>query len=1687
VLKNIDPKNVIHQGTYTTTILEANESAEKKSCLKILNDEFPAALQLKRFENEFEFSHNASSNVVRKAREKKLIDNHQAIVFDYVDGINLKSFLSLRQRSSAELVQVAMNIANAISEIHRENIIHKNLNPLNILVENHSERIFLIDFELASLLRVNAEQHIMGGEELNYISPEQTGRINRSTDHRTDLYAFGILLYEMFTGVLPFESNDPMEIIHGHLAKALIAPKEINKSIPGILSKVILKLLEKNAEQRYQSAFGVKYDLKKCLDQLTATGKIDPFEIATNDFSGKFFLQQKLYGRESELNTLFSVFEKSLSGYSRLLMVSGYTGSGKTSLVTELQKTVSAKKGYLISGRFGEFQNETPYAPFIQAFTEFIGFILTGDEAQLLKWKNRITDSAGKLGKILTDFIPTLETLIGVQPEVAELKGLEAQNRFNYVMLNFIKALTDESHPIVLFIDDLQRADASSFMLFNLISKDKEIDHLLLIGAYRSNEVNDSHPLSEMLDGLREENEEFDELEVKALAKENILQMIQDFFRTGQRDAVELAEIIFKKTNGNTFYVQRFLQSIYEEEFLYFDFEQQQWKWTRDKILQMNVSGNVVELMTSSLRKLSKETLDLLEIAACCGARFDVLTLAAIKQYSQKKIEKILRQALLEGLIIPFVSSYKFAHDSIQNAIYSLIGENERKAMHLLIGEAYSKIFSDKEKEERLFDLVNQWNNGSDLITKSNNKHYLSELNLAAGRKARAAGAYKQALNYFEKGISLLETDCWITSYAHALRLYNQATEAAFLCAEHDRVSDFAKEVILNKKEFLDSIYVDEILIQKFIAQNKQREAIGVGLADLKTMGIDLPTKPGKITILYNFIKTNILLKRKSSEPIVSWPEMTDASKQAAMRLMAEIAPAAYFEMPELIVMDIFKMLEFSANSGLSKKSPLAFSTFGYILCAFFGKVDTGIKYGKIALELVDKLKAEELRANINLVYYVFLIHWKISLGETIKGLEDAYRSGLETGDYEFSSYLAHAITYHSFYSGLPLRKLEEKSELLGGQIEKYKQELTLIRLRLFRQSILNLIDESNEPEKLNGDLFDESQYDIKYLPQNAIYFQNLYLQKMVVALIFNKYEQAYQYSLSCSSFHKSVAGSALQPLLYFYQSLAITSIAHTKTGKERSILLHKLAKNTAQIKKYEKLCAKNISHKRLLIEAESCRIKGKPEEARNLYDEAIKEARENGMVQDEALCWEMAGNFYNERKQELVGKFYMHNAMKAYKRWGADAKEKQMSVRYGAKIITDTSHGKDMVHTDLDLAAVIKASTALSGEIALPKLLKKLIQILLENAGAQRGYFILEKGGGRFIEAEGSSDKEDIVTMQSVPVANCGLLAESIMNYVATSRESVILDNAAESLLFSNDEYIKANRSKSILCAPFMNKGKIQGIIYLSNDLITGAFTGQRLALLRLLTGQIAISIENALFYDDLENQILHRTRDLQIEKKKSDDLLLNILPEEIANELKETGSSEARQFDNVTVLFTDFVNFTGISEKLSPKELVAELDLCFKAFDEIIERNDLVKIKTIGDAYLAVCGLPNEDRQHAEKVVKAGLEISRFMRMRSKTISIGNGLREIRVGIHSGSVVAGIIGVKRFAYDIWGDTVNTAARMEENGESGKINISSVTYELVKNNFHCEPRGKISAKNKGEIDMYFVEGEKSAETVLIV
>jgi predicted ATPase/serine phosphatase RsbU (regulator of sigma subunit) len=1209
--------------------------------------------------------------------------------------------------------------------------------------------------------------------------------------------------------------------------------------------------------------------------------------------------------------------ESATEGKSEMMLVSGYSGIGKSALVREIYKPVTGQRGYFISGKFDQFQRNIPYSAVIQAFQELVRQLLTESEAQIKEWRDKLQAALGQQGQVIVGVIPEVELIVGKQPEVPDLGPAESLNRFNLVFQNFIKVFTQPSHPLAIFLDDLQWADSPSLQLIQLLMAGAE-PGLFLIGAYRDNEVSPAHPLMLAIAEIQKAGAIVNHISLTPLDLQNVNQLIADTLKIPPSKTLPLAELVRAKTQGNPFFLTEFLKSLYGERLLEFDLNRGEWRWELGKIQARGFTDNVVELMAGKIQKLPEQTQQLLQLAACIGNQFDLQTLALVAEKSPRETVAGLHSAVAEGLVFPLSEEYKsvalevspvadgvrieykFAHDRIQQAAYSLIPAERKQAAHRQVGQLLLQNTPPEKLELKIFDIVNQLNSSTELITRQAarqaesrgeftreisgkqiepvNPLLLAQLNLMAGQKAVASAAYQPAFNYLKTGIGLLGAESWQAQYELTLALYVDACEAAYLCADFQQMEQLASAVLQRAKTVLDKVKVYEVKMQACASQNQLREAVITGLEALKLLGVRLPEKPSQLDILRGLVRTKLALAGKRIEDLIDLPPMTDPYKLAAMRTLSKLISAAYLGCPELYPLIAFKHLILSIKYGQSDECAYVCAGYGIILCGT-GDIDSGYKFGQLALRITERLKTAEYKAKTLFAVNNFLRHWKEHVREELKLLE-AYQSGLETGDIEYAGYAAHQYCFRLFYLGGELAGVEKEMATYREAIGKLKQGTALNYHNIYYQAVLNLIGDGENPCRLTGKAYDEeSMLPVHLQANDRVACYNLYFNKTLLCYLFEEHAQALENAIAGEKYLPAVVGSAFVPLFTFYHSLTLLAALPAVSPAEQKRLLQKVRSNQKKMKKWADHGPMNYLHKFYLVEAERCRVAGKDSSASDYYDRAIALAKENEYINEEALAHELAAKFYLAKGKDTIASAYMQNARYCYLRWGATAKIKDLEKRYPqllqrkssgtrtgkipTKISTDPIATGSSASETLDLATVIKASQTIAGEIVLEKLLSKLMAIVIENAGAQKGFLILPDSSQLRIEAAGEVDGQ-LQVLQSIPVETSQNLPLGMINYVARTQSDVVLSDAAREGIFTADPYIITTAPKSILCGPILNQGKLTGIVYLENNLSTGAFTADRLEVVRILSSQAAISIENALLYRTLEQKVEERTAQL-------------------------------------------------------------------------------------------------------------------------------------------------------------------------------------------------------------------------------
>jgi predicted ATPase/signal transduction histidine kinase/tRNA A-37 threonylcarbamoyl transferase component Bud32/ActR/RegA family two-component response regulator len=1392
--------------------------------LKILKQDYPTPEELTRYRQEYDITCRLSHlNGVINAYDIEKYQNTLVISLEDFGGKSLKNHIID--------ISTAIKITEILGQIHQQNIIHKDINPSNIIYNPSNKILKIIDFGISTQL---ARQHlalknpeVLEGT-LAYMSPEQTGRMNRALDYRSDFYSLDVTFYELFTGKLPFEANDAMELVHCHLAKQPPFPN----NLPPMLSKIIMKLMAKTAEERYQSAWGIKADLEQVLNNPE-----ENFELARFDVSERFQISQKLYGREHDVETLIHAFEEVSKGDSQMMLVAGYSGIGKSALVKEIYKSLTKKQGYFISGKYDQFQRNIPYSALVNTFSDLVKQLLMETDAQLEQWKQKLLTALGPNGQVIIEVIPDVEAIIGKQPPVPALDGAQSLNRFNLVFQNFIRVFS----PLVIFLDDLQWVDSATLTLLEVIMTDSESSGLFLMGAYRDNEVSASHPLMMTLDKLREQNVNINSVTLKPLQEIHVNQLIVDSLDT--TEVASLTKLVMEKTGGNPFFVNQFLTTLYQENLLHFDHG---WKWNIEQIEAMNITDNVVDLMINKLKKLPESAQHVLRLAACVGNHFDLNTLSIIYEKSIDDTFQDLMPILIDGFVVPTselevndeddirnssfaIRNFSFLHDRVQQAAYALIDENHKKSVHLKIGRL---LLTAQAMEEKIFDLVYQFNKGLSLITDEDEKVAIAKLNLTASEKAKESNAYNPAYEYLQNATELLGENAWNQHYELTLNIYSTLSQVTFLIGAFQDMDKYINIVLENVNNTLDKLVAYDVKMQYLIALTQQGEALQLGLKIVESLGENLHTEN---------------LEYIDIEALIDLPLMKDPVKLAVMQVLNTVLTPAWANNPTAFEQICITMTKLSYQYGNCDYSAVAYVFYGGFLSGQ-GDIDRGYRFGKMGVELIDKLNLKPFKARVYTLFYATVMHWRKPVGETLIPFYKVFQQGLDTGDLEYGCYGIIEPDIYQFLSGSNIQKLNEKYVQSLITVERYKQNFHRYYLAPYYQSVLDLQGKDEcifDYDELIPRFIKEEQFSLCFCG---------YQGKTITAFIFRDNKAAYENAVLTEKYIDGVAGMHFLPVHNLFYSLSLLS------NDDVSNRLKIVDKNQEILKQWAHYAPENCQHKYDLVEAEKARVLGEPWKAIQLYEKAIIGARENEYLHEEALAYELLAEFYAAHNMEKLVQTYIIEAHYHYKQWGATAKLTQLEQKYPQFFVQSSSIQQESVLSTsvtsttsskaLDLNSVMKASQTLSEEIVFSRLLKKMMQIVIENAGAETGFLLLPKQDQWFIQS----------SEQSIPLETSELPLD-LINYVIRTQEHIVKQSP-----------------KSILCLPLLNQNKLTGILYLENQLIEDAFTSERLEVLKMLSAQLAISLENSLLYENLEQKVADRTIKLEKANKAKSEFLSNM-----------------------------------------------------------------------------------------------------------------------------------------------------------------------------------------------------------------
>jgi PAS domain S-box-containing protein len=1438
--------------------------------LKIPAAARPTPLVLSRLEREFELARDLHS--IRIARPLA-IERHAGLVFAVLEH-GPTATLAARMGSQMDVgtfLPIAIGINAALDELHRHGLIHRDLKPEHVLLDS-AGHVWLTGLGVASHLpreRQTPEAPEIIAGTLAYMAPEQSGRMNRSIDSRSDLYALGVVFYQMLTGVLPFTADDPMEWVHCHIARQPLAPNQRVPGLPEPLSALTMKLLAKNAEERYQSASGLDTDLRRCLEAWEATGRIEPFLLGAHDASGRLLIPEKLYGRQVEIDVLLGACDRVVSsGTPEFVLISGYSGIGKTAVVNELHRALIQHRGLFAAGKFDQYKRDVPYDTLVQALRGLMRQILGDSEAKLRRWRESIDKAVGPNGQLIVGLIPEVELVIGKQPPVPELPPRDALNRFQMVMRRFLGVFADAEHPLVLFLDDLQWLDAATLNLIEQLVHGGTVRHLLLIGAYRDNEVGPMHPLMRMIDTFRKAKVDMREIVLAPLAVDDVCSLVADSLHCDAERALPLARLVYQKSGGNPFFAIQFLTSLAQEKLIAFDPNAGRWTWDLARIDAQRYTDNVVDLMVGKLTRLSDKTQEALGQLACLGNVAEESMIALVLGITEEELRAVLGEAVQREFVQKYGSSYRFAHDRIHEAAHALIQEESRAESHLRIGRLYLAQTSEVKREEVIFEIVNQLNRAVALITLREHRDELAGLNLMAGKRAKASAAYASALAYLAAGAALLADDCWELARDLAFSLEINRSECEFLTGElvpaEQRLAALSTRVVdMSEQAAVACLRVD---LYTTLGQNSR--SVTVALACLRQWGSDFQPHPTEEDVRREYGQIWNALGSRAIEDLIDAPSMSDPASLATLDVLAKLGPPAMFTDANLFRLVVCAAVRLSVEQGSSDSSCFAYVMLGMVSGPSFGDYDAGFRFGRLGHALVEQRGVKRLQASTLMTFGHMIMPWTKHIRAGRDLLRHAFDAANELGDPTFAVYTATNLATNLLQAGDPLIEVQHQVEgaLRVAQAAGFDLMIDIVR------SLLALIQTLRGLKPKFGS-FDDDQFDTLQLEHHLSNKPDLAVTECFYRI------WTLQAHLFAGDFAAAVsAAEKAGPLLWtmpadpvkvdyvFYAALALAASFDSRPLSQRQEHLEKLTAGHRQLEIWAEHSPENFENRAALVGAEIARIEMRDMEAMRFYEQALRSARENNFIQQEAIAAELASRFHRARGLDRIADSYLKDAHAAYARWGAQGKVLQLEQLHPS-LRAASPHaptGNFATSTgQLDILSVARASQAISGEMVLDKLLKTLLRIVLENAGARLGHLFLVRDENLVLAAQARVESQEVaVTARGDPAFDEVMLPASIINYVRRSREPVLLDDASDSNPYSTDEYFARHRPKSVLCFPIVKQAEVIGLLYLENDLATHAFTPDRLTVLKLLAGQAAISLENALVHEKVrEDGALYRS----------------------------------------------------------------------------------------------------------------------------------------------------------------------------------------------------------------------------------
>jgi histidine kinase len=1623
-----------------------------------------------------------------------------AVIFKDSAGSILHQYIHQQKKiKPTAFVRLALSICRMLSTFHAGGWIIGNLRPEHLFIDPDNAICKLSDFRKASrVFKKETDNYFAfaSAGDLDYISPEQTGRINQVIDFRSDYYSIGIIFYEMLTGRLPFISTSSSELLYAHIARQPVALNVVDPYLPQVLNDIVLKLLAKNPQNRYQSTTGLIHDLEECIRFFNDDNYRENFRLGEKDYVSRITISAKLMGRDPELVLMNDAYQLAKKEKKQALYIGGYSGIGKTRLVQEFQRTMVDTSTFITKAKFDALQRSSPYTALIAAMRDLIRNLLREDEDKFIYWKRRLTNYLKGNGQIVINVVPELEILIGKQLPVDDLSPDESQNRFQETFSNFIAAFSSDEHTLIVFLDDLQWADLASIKLIELIVLNNSIRKFFFIGAYRDHEVDPTHALIISLT-RQQQRADIKEIKLLPLAKSTILNFILDTLQNQVERPAQLVDRIFQKTQGNIFFTIQLITSLNETGVLSKD-ESGLWRWSEKGLLDFNLGDNVVELLIQKINNLSELQKKILTTGACVGDNFDLLTAANLIDENLFKVADVLPEVINTGYLIAADDNldhytrsshnisetdinlignvrFQFAHDRIRQACLSLVNEEEIAIINLRAGQFKLNNYNAAEIEEEIFIITSHFNKGREYISRKEDLDNLIEINLRAGRKASGATAYDSAINYVHLGRQSLNFN---DHYRQLFEFYLLGAACKYQTGKYEESEKDLDELYAHSQTRLDKLEVLMLKVYMYTSNDEKEKAIEAGRIGFGLYGLYMPRSRPVImlAVFKDIIKAKWLLRGKRIDNLPRHAIMKDPEQIRFLEFTLAVSPPSYQYDQNLFAWGVMQMVNYSLKYGNNGVASFGYMGYGMILAQSFGDYKTGKKLADTGIQINKQLGYTVLKWKLGMCYHNFVQHWTQPVRPEFDNMQEIINGCLANGDPIYAGYGIFHYHQKKFVLGFPLPELQQSCENYLRVVDQRGDVETRHFLEGYYHAIRCLRGiEENIP--LMGQAFNVLERISQIVASSSFSCAaDTYIAYMNVLYQFGFVKEALKEYLDSGRYMAFIYHRYEYAEYSFYGGL-ICVMAHEKKLTPSRPYLKMINVHLKKLKKWCEYCPDNFEPQYFLLQAELARVTGNTGATATLYEKAIKSADKYLYINFKALANELAGRFHAGSGNAIIAKTYLDNARNAYLQWGAIGKvrhiEKEFGELVGQTILGKMQMGNHMVSLEhIDLSLVLEASQAVNSAKDINQVIEQLMQTVIQNSGADTGYILIRNRADLVIKAS-YNNHEGAKSLTEYPDAD--RLPLKSIRYVARVKEPSIINNPSKQTEYSALPYFALHQPQSVLIFPILKQGELFGILYLENYTNEGVFDANRIGLLNLISAQIAMLLDNANLNTNMETLVKERTVTLETEKEQLSELLKNIFPREAIEELKATGKTTPQRLENVTVLMADIKGFSKISEKITPEELISMIDNYFRAFDGIMGKYGLEKIKTIGDAYMAIGGIGNTLDNGAEKMIMAALDMQQFAAAQLAGVD-ENDKVELRIGIHTGVVIAGVVGAKKLQYDIWGDTVNIAARMEQNSEPAKVNISEATYQQVKEKFSFVYRGKIEAKNKGELDMYFAE-----------